>query len=155
MRSRWEAGAAEDTQLDEPVTITQRQLRSLTRGARAGLFGVLLAMVAIGLAAWSMFGGPRSSAAHEPGPAVSPAEATQGVPAENTAASAPAKAPAQTAAVTPKPTVAQTKPATRVAEATPAKVSSRKRTATKAVKAEEIRTPISVPVPVITPDTTR
>jgi hypothetical protein len=34
-------------------------------------------------------------------------------------------------------------------------VSTRKRTATKAMKAESIRTPISVPVPVITPDTTR
>ena len=153
MRSRWEAGA-EETQLDEPVTITQRQLRSLTRGARAGLFGVLLAVVAIGLAAWSMFAGPSRSAAHEPAPAASPDEATQTTPAANTAASAPVTPATQTPAVTPTPTAAPTNRAT-LAEATLPKATTRKRTATKAMKAEEIRTPITVPVPVITPDTTR
>jgi hypothetical protein len=154
MRSRWEAGA--DTQLDEPVTITQRQLRSLTRGARAGLFGILLAVVAIGLAAWSMFAGPRS-VAHEATPAVSAqqAEAAPATPAEPAVTPAPEPTLAQTAATTPTATTAPAKSTTRLAEATPAKASSRRRAATKAVKAEDIRTPISVPVPVITPDTTR
>ncbi len=151
MRSRWEA-VSEDTQLDEPVTITQRQLRSLTRGARAGLFGILLAVVAIGLTAWNMFAGPGRST--EPKPIVASAEATQGTPAENVA-SAPTTPPAQTAAVTPTATAAPVKPAARLAEATPAKVVIRKRTATKAMKAEDIRTPITIPAPDVFPDSTR
>ncbi len=56
MRSRWEEGA--NAGLDEPVTLTERQLRSLKRGARAGRLALLLALAAAGLVGWSLFGGP-------------------------------------------------------------------------------------------------
>jgi hypothetical protein len=155
MRSRWEAGA-DDTKLDEPVAITQRQLRSLTRGARAGMFGILLAVVAIGLAAWSMLAGPRS-VAHEAPTAVSPqqAEATPAPPADPAVTPAPEPTLAQTAATTPTATTAPAKSTTRLAEATPAKASSRRRAATKAMKAEDIRTPITIPAPEVFSDSTK
>ena len=54
MRNKWEDTANE---LDEPVTITGRQVRSLKRGARAGLFAMFLALVATGLAGWNTFQG--------------------------------------------------------------------------------------------------
>lgn len=83
MRNRWEDRANDG--LDEPVSITERQLRSLKRGARAGAFGILLALVAGGLAGWSLLGGSDgipgmkpdvSSATTRPGPAeISTAEA--------------------------------------------------------------------------------
>ena len=56
MRDSWEAGGKE--QLDAPATITERQLRSLRRGARAGVFAVLLALVSIVAAIWSLVVGP-------------------------------------------------------------------------------------------------
>ncbi len=56
MRDSWEAGGKEV--LDEPATITERQLRSLRRGARAGFFAVLLALVSIVAAVGSLLVGP-------------------------------------------------------------------------------------------------
>ena len=41
--------------LDEPVTLTARQLRSLKWGARAGLFAMVLALGAAGFVGWSAF----------------------------------------------------------------------------------------------------
>jgi hypothetical protein len=55
MRNRWED--SKDGGLDEPVTLTERQLRSLERGARAGFFALILALAAGGLAGWSMVQG--------------------------------------------------------------------------------------------------
>jgi hypothetical protein len=55
MRTRWEAGTEPD--LDEPATITERQLRSLRRGARAGRLAVLLAVVSALAAGWSLLMG--------------------------------------------------------------------------------------------------
>jgi hypothetical protein len=54
MRSRWEGG----TDLDEPANVTERQLRSLRRGARAGVLAILLALVSVGAAGWSLLMGP-------------------------------------------------------------------------------------------------
>ncbi|TMQ62595.1 MAG: hypothetical protein E6K77_06885 [Candidatus Eisenbacteria bacterium] len=61
MRNRWE-GAAD---LDEPATITERQLRSLRRGARAGVLAILLALVATVAAGWSVLMGPDALAGIE------------------------------------------------------------------------------------------
>ena len=61
MRNRWE-GASD---LDEPATITERQLRSLRRGARAGVLAVLLALVAAVAAGWSVLMGPDALAGLE------------------------------------------------------------------------------------------
>ncbi|HKW50270.1 MAG TPA: hypothetical protein VJQ53_00900 [Candidatus Eisenbacteria bacterium] len=54
MRDSWEGG----TDLDEPANITERQLRSLRRGARAGKLAILLALVSVGAAGWSLIMGP-------------------------------------------------------------------------------------------------
>ncbi len=56
MRDSWEAGGKEE--LDAPATITERQLRSLRRGARAGVFAVLLALVSIVAALGGLLVGP-------------------------------------------------------------------------------------------------
>lgn len=61
MRSRWEGG----TDLDEPANITERQLRSLRRGARAGMLAILLALVSVGAAGWSLLMGPDALAGIE------------------------------------------------------------------------------------------
>ena len=63
MRSSWEDGGKAD--LDEPTTITERQLRSLKRGARAGVLGMMLALVAAGAAGWSLLMGPDALAGIE------------------------------------------------------------------------------------------
>ena len=54
MRNRWEGSA----DLDEPATITERQLRSLRRGARAGVLAILLALVSAVAAGWTLLMGP-------------------------------------------------------------------------------------------------
>jgi hypothetical protein len=54
MRDSWEGG----TDLDEPANITERELRSLRRGARAGKLAILLALVAAGVTGWSLIMGP-------------------------------------------------------------------------------------------------
>ena len=51
MRNRWED--SRDGGLDDPVTLTERQLRSLKRGAKAGAFAFILALAAAGLAGWT------------------------------------------------------------------------------------------------------
>ncbi len=53
MRRSWEEPA--DGGLDEPVTLTARQLRSLKRGARFGLFALILALAAAGLTGWNEY----------------------------------------------------------------------------------------------------
>ena len=54
MRNRWEGSA----DLDEPATITERQLRSLRRGARAGVLAILVALVSAVAAGWTLLMGP-------------------------------------------------------------------------------------------------
>ena len=54
MRESWERG----TDLDEPASITERDLRSLRRGARAGKLAVLFALVSVVAAGWSLIMGP-------------------------------------------------------------------------------------------------
>ena len=63
MRSSWEDGGKAD--LDEPASITERQLRSLRRGARAGAWAMLLALVSVVAAGWSLLMGPDALAGIE------------------------------------------------------------------------------------------
>ena len=92
MRSRWEGG----TDLDEPATITERQLRSLRRGARAGVLAILLALVSAGAAGWSLLMGPDALAGFEGIQDVKLKVLSaigQPAPVENHQAQAPAPAP--------------------------------------------------------------
>jgi len=52
MRNRWEDEAGADP--DEPVTISERQLRRLRGGARAGVLALLLALVSTIASGWSL-----------------------------------------------------------------------------------------------------
>jgi len=61
MRESWEGGAY----LDEPANITERDLRSLRRCARAGKLAVLLALVSACAAGWSLLMGPDALAGLE------------------------------------------------------------------------------------------
>ena len=106
MRSRYDEGASED--LDEPVTLTERQLRSLKRGATFGMLAVLLALCALAMAAWSL---PETRSLISGKPAESgtaqaslPSSAAPSTPAPEVTASAPASAaPTQPAAASPPP----------------------------------------------------
>jgi hypothetical protein len=134
MRSRYEDTA--DDGLDEPVTITERQLRSLKRGARIGLFAMFLAIIATGLAGWNSLRATGlvgtkpdvSSATEQPASAegdtaqaaaTSPG-GTSADSARSSAAGAPATEPVVAVAQTPKPVPAATRaarPGTTVARA--------------------------------------
>src|SRR5947208_1737494 len=59
MRNRWEDKA--DAAVEEPVTITESQLRSLKRGAALGLISFVLALVAVGVAGWTWFQGTKKT----------------------------------------------------------------------------------------------
>jgi hypothetical protein len=159
MRRRWEEEETNDDNLDEPVTITGRQLRSLRRGARVGLFGVLLAFVAIGLAAWNLISSRGGSANDEVNPAsattaTAPADsgamemqpAATGAPTATGAA--PASAPQAVQPPVPAPAAKQTsdvKPAVRRTRVAAAKVSSPSASGRK----PETGVPIDMPTPTL------
>jgi hypothetical protein len=121
MRRRWEDDENLDDNLDEPVTITGRQLRSLKRGARVGLFGILLAFVAIGLATWNLLSSTRGAANNDmnPSPATAaPADMETATPGAPTAtAGAPAATPQPVQPSVPAPAQTTASPATAAAPA--------------------------------------
>jgi len=104
MRNRWEdKGGGDD--LDTPVTLTESKLRSLERGAKLGMFGLILAFLAAGAAGYAMF---RTLQAPAPVPvaeaASTPAPTPVAAPdtgAAQPASTAPAGAPTATAAPAP------------------------------------------------------
>ena len=53
-RSRWAEDDEKEEVRDEPITLTEKQYRSLKRGALFGMLGLVLGVVAVGLAAWSL-----------------------------------------------------------------------------------------------------
>lgn len=136
MRNRWEdkAGKADDG-FDEPVTLTEQQLRSLKRGAMVGTIALILALVAVGLGAWNMFGGPgknsggatnvasASTPPAEGGASQPVATAPEPNPAPAAASTPPASEPAPTTAPaaerTAKPATSSKHRAMRVASAMP------------------------------------
>lgn len=120
MRSRFEE-YKEDDHLDEPVTITGRQLRALKRAATTGMIATILAIIAVGLGAWNLvqagksgpsdpMGSEPTAAQAQPAPAAaaadsvpSPVPTPQPMQAGASATPAPSTAPAP-AATTVKPT---------------------------------------------------
>jgi len=139
MRNRWEGAANED--LDEPVSLTERQLRSLKLGARAGLFALILALAATGLAGWTWFQGGKqgnpmvastAEQARPPESRIAQAETTTPVEAPSAvapsapspAASAPAVQPVTPAASTSKPATTATRKTKAVSAAAWPKVTA-------------------------------
>jgi hypothetical protein len=109
MRSRFEE-YKEDDHLDEPVTITGRQLRTLKRAATTGMIATILAIIAVGLGAWNLVQAGKSGTAEtmssEPAAQAQPAPA----PVATDSMSTPAPQPIQTGAA----------PATQPSSAPPA-----------------------------------
>jgi hypothetical protein len=95
MRRSWEGPA--DNGLDEPVTLTARQLRSLKWGARAGQFAMVLALAAAAFVGWSSFRAEKQGSTPNATVASIAGEAR---PAENVSADAatPAGGPSNNAA---------------------------------------------------------
>lgn len=170
MRSRWEERWAErekglkrvkdedqDGPDDEPVTITERQLRHLKIGATAGLVAVVLAFAATGLAAWSLMKAPDEaevttastegeSAVPQAGmaPAVNPAGAPPASPAPQ-----PTVGAAQP--VQPAPTAAAAKPApTTVKAATPSAKPAARRVSSR-TSGTSRGTPVTIPATSLAP----
>src|SRR6267142_5790908 len=85
MRNRWEDKGGE---VDEPVTITEKELRALKRGASVGVFALILSLVAVGAAGWTIYQGTMTTPV-QPEAAAIPA-ATQAPVAADTATAQPA-----------------------------------------------------------------
>jgi len=116
MRRSWDEPA--DESLDEPVTLTARQLRSLKWGARFGTLALVLALVAAGLAGWTTVRAARQGS--ETSSSV-PSAAAQPQPAESRVAeAAPGGAPSNAAPSTPSPAAPAPSPASASVPATPA-----------------------------------
>jgi hypothetical protein len=96
-RRSWEEKGGDDD-LDQPVTLTEKQLRSLERKAGLGLFGLILALVALGVAGWTMVRALTMTPAQTQPIAATPAPAAVDTAAAQPAATAPTPAP------TPAPT---------------------------------------------------
>lgn len=115
MRRSWDEPA--DEGLDEPVTLTTRQLRSLKLGARAGVFALVLAIAAAGLAGWNTIQGSKQkseqartaenglaqAAVASPSGAPSTLVADASTPAVGAPVAQPAVAVAQAQATKPAP----------------------------------------------------
>jgi len=109
MRNRWEDKGGE---VDEPVTITEKELRALKRGASVGVFALILSLVAVGAAGWTIYQGTMTTPV-QPEAAAIPA-ATQAPAAADTATAQPAStAPEGT------PTASSTPPAVTAQPSTP------------------------------------
>lgn len=92
-RSWEEKGGGDEDDLDHPVTLTEKQLRSLERNARFGLFGLILAVVALGLAGWTMFRATQKVATEPQTVAATPPPAAVDTAATSSAATAPTLEP--------------------------------------------------------------
>jgi len=149
MRSRFEE-YKEDDHMDEPVTITGRQLRALKRASTTGMIATILAIIAVGLGAWNLVqagkSGPSDPISSEPAAQAQPAPAaaaTDSVPSP-----VPAPQPIQTgAAATPEPSTAPAaataaKPAARHASATPSSPTHSRPSKSTASSGEE---PVTMP----------
>jgi hypothetical protein len=114
MRSRWEEREADRS--DDPVTLTESQLRSLKRGAAIGIFAMILAVVAAGVAGYSLVSARNINADFVA--ASKPAEAAAPAMAPDTAATASAPAPAAPASAVQPPAAPAAAPAVQPATAT-------------------------------------
>ena len=98
MRNRWEDKGGE---VDEPVTITGKELRALKRGASLGFFALILSLVAVGAAGWTIYQGTKTA------------------PILPEAAATPAASQADTATTQPASTAPEGTPTASVAPARP------------------------------------
>jgi len=114
MRSRYEDVKDVD-ELDEPVTLTGKELRSLKLGARAGLFALILSFLAAGAAGWTMYQGTKKAPAEPVAVTTPPAAAPASV---DTSTASPVAPPAEASpSVTATPSSAPGGPGAVVAKA--------------------------------------
>lgn len=148
MRSRFEE-YKEDDHLDEPVTITGRQLKSLKRAATTGLIATILAIIAVGLGAWNLVQAGKSAPSEPMG--AEPAAQAQPAPAAAATDSVPSPTPTpqplQTGAAATPPAASPTPAVTAKTAVKPAS----KRHASAAPVERHSRSASSGEEPVTTP----
>jgi hypothetical protein len=157
MRNRWED--SKDGSLDDPVTVTERQLRSLKRGARAGVFALILALAAGGLAGWSSVEGGKLDlaslvSAMRHSTENGPADVAPGAPAaaSNTSSADSVRGPASQPAATPAATSQPVTPAVPASKPTTtsgrgAKHATAQRGAAPVTQSFEATAPSPAPIP--------
>ena len=155
MRSRWEEKYTEPT--DEPVTLTESQLRALKRGATIGMIAAILAIIAVGIAGYSLVSArsinsdaaiASKSSADQPAPeAAAPAAA-----APTTAPAVQPAAPAAQPAAQPAAAPVEAKPALETQTPKAARVSAHKVTArthriSRSIEEKPVTIPAATPEP--------
>lgn len=161
MRSRWEEKYTEPS--DEQVTLTESQLRSLKRGAAIGMVAAILAVIAVGIAGYSLVSA-RSISSDVLAAKSSTAETAQPAPEEATPAApttAPAVQPAAGTAPTPAPTpAAAAAPAVKPAPETQTpkkssvvvhKATARTHQVSRSIEEKPVTIPAAAPEPAIAP----
>ena len=127
--------------VDEPVTITESELRSLKRGAMLGLISIFLALVAVGVAGWTWYEGTKKSPG---GDLVTATEQPAATPAAVAPTNAePSSSSAEPAPVTAAPSATSSAPtpaanATRVHAASAVNASASGRTVRRAQAARSV-----------------
>ncbi|HYJ32673.1 MAG TPA: hypothetical protein VE326_05585 [Candidatus Binatia bacterium] len=167
MRSRWEEKYTEPT--DEPVTLTESQLKALKRGAAIGMAAAILAIVAVGIAGYSLVSArsigsdavaSKSSADEtaQPAPeAAAPAAAapTTAPAVQPAAATAPAAQPAaQSAAAAPAPKPVQETETPKMARVSAKKASTRTHRISR-IEEKPVTIPAASPEPAPAVETAR
>lgn len=156
MRSRWEEKYTEPT--DEPVTLTESQLRALKRGATIGMVAAILAIIAVGIAGYSLV----SARSINSDAAIASKSESTAQPAPEAAAPA-AAAPTTAPAVQPAAQAAQpsAQPAAAPVEAKPAletqtpkaarvsahKVTARTHRISRSIEEKPVTIPAAAPEP--------
>jgi len=155
MRSRWEEKYTEPT--DEPVTLTESQLRALKRGATIGMIAAILAIIAVGIAGYSLVSArsinadaaiASKSSADQPAPeAAAPAAA-----APTTAPAVQPAAPAAQPAAQPAAAPVEAKPALetqtpKVARVSAHKVTTRTHRISRSIEEKPVTIPAATPEP--------
>ena len=155
MMSRWEEKYTEPT--DEPVTLTESQLRALKRGATIGMIAAILAIIAVGIAGYSLVSArsinsdaaiASKSSADQPAPeAAAPAAA-----APTTAPAVQPAAPAAQPAAQPAAAPVEAKPALETQTPKAARVSAHKVTArthriSRSIEEKPVTIPAATPEP--------
>jgi len=102
MRSRYDDVKDVD-ELDEPVTLTSKELSSLKFGARAGMFALILSLLAAGAAGWTMYQGTKKAPAEPVAVTAAPAAAPAAVDTSTASSVLPPSEASPSVTATPSP----------------------------------------------------
>ncbi|HEU4764678.1 MAG TPA: hypothetical protein VFT93_03410 [Candidatus Eisenbacteria bacterium] len=160
MRSRWEEKYTEPT--DEPVTLTESQLRALKRGATIGMVAAILAIVALGIAGYSLVSArsinsdaavaSKSESTAQPAPEAAAPAAAAPTTAPAVQPAAAGAAPATQPAAQPAAAPVEAKPALETQTPKAARVSAHKATTrthriSRSIEEKPVTIPAAAPEP--------